>query len=234
MAKILVYGTEIVTDTKNRICVAADVIPPPPDPESYFTFHVGTGTITGYSPTAPKAVAIPATIGGVAVRSIGFRAFYNLGVTSLILPTGLELIDSQAFAENPLLTQINVPHTVTQIKNSAFYVTPPNYPTLVTSIVNLPADVTIYGGAFAGRHMETLVIPNNANLIVTQQAAFQLQLSAKPHVIAMGSNVLLHDGTKYVSIETYNYQGFYAAYQVGGAGTYTFLLEAGYPWVKIS
>lgn len=76
-------------------------------------------TITSYSSSCPKSVHIPSKIEGYPVVAIGSNAFYNKGLTYVILPEGLVTIDSFAFAYNKLKS-INIPSTVKTIGTSAF------------------------------------------------------------------------------------------------------------------
>ena len=76
-------------------------------------------TITSYSSSCPKSVHIPSKIEGLPVVAIGSNAFYNKGLTYVILPEGLVTIDSFAFAYNKLKS-IEIPSTVKTIGTSAF------------------------------------------------------------------------------------------------------------------
>lgn len=99
-----------------------------PTPEAFFTSTIladGTCSITNYTGLS-KDVIIPATINGVKVTTIGGTAFYNKGLTSLIIPLGITRIengtseDVGAFSRN-YLTLVTIPDSVTYIGNDAFY-----------------------------------------------------------------------------------------------------------------
>jgi len=78
----------------------------------------GKGTITKYEGWDTKIV-IPAQIGGMPVTGIGDKAFTNMGITSVTLPTGIKLIGSEAFAFNKLTT-LTIPAGVEKIGYNAF------------------------------------------------------------------------------------------------------------------
>jgi hypothetical protein len=89
-------------------------------PETDFTFNSNTGSITGYSGPGGELV-IPATIGGVAVTSIGDSAFYNLpSITSVTIPSSVTSIGGGAFMECAGLTSATIPDSVTSIGGSGF------------------------------------------------------------------------------------------------------------------
>ena len=70
--------------------------------EEYFTFDRTTGTITGYDIAGGLDVFIPSTIGGVAVEHIGFDAFLEKYLTSVIIPDSVTSIGDCAFRNNQL------------------------------------------------------------------------------------------------------------------------------------
>ena len=88
-------------------------------PEMYFTFDSTTGTITGYDIAGGLDVVIPSTIGGVAVEHIGFDAFLEKYLTSIIIPDSVTNIGDCAFRSN-LLTSVTIPNSVTSIGYNAF------------------------------------------------------------------------------------------------------------------
>ena len=70
----------------------------------------------------PMNVVIPRKISGVKVKSIGKNAFnYSkpIGITSVLLPEGLEYIGARAFYQNNLKT-VTIPSTVTEIGYGTF------------------------------------------------------------------------------------------------------------------
>ena len=52
--------------------------------------------------------------------TIGHRAFFSCGISTLILPRGLTTIEEQAFAGNLKLTEVAIPETVTSVQSAAF------------------------------------------------------------------------------------------------------------------
>lgn len=89
--------------------------------------------ITGYTGSDPF-VCVPASIGGVAVKSVSLRD--NALVETVILPDGLTRITSNAFENCTALTEVVIPDSVTEIGERMFY--------FCTSLerVNLPAGIT--------------------------------------------------------------------------------------------
>ncbi|MGN0183737.1 MAG: leucine-rich repeat domain-containing protein [Aristaeellaceae bacterium] len=89
--------------------------------EDWFTFDPATGAITGYK-EYHAWVEIPATIGGVAVKSIGAEAFVSdYSVYGVVFPEGLEIIEDGAFQSASNLAYVQFPSTLKTIANGAFY-----------------------------------------------------------------------------------------------------------------
>ena len=86
--------------------------------ESDFVFDESSATIKKYNGTATDVV-IPEKINGKAVTNIGKGAFARKGLTSVVIPEGVETIDQGAFSANSLTT-IKLPSTVKQIERLAF------------------------------------------------------------------------------------------------------------------
>jgi len=77
-------------------------------------------TITGYTGTG-GAVAIPSSIGGLPVTSIGTSAFrYNTSLTSVTIPNSVTSIGYAAFSNCTGLTSVTIPNGVTDIGDGAF------------------------------------------------------------------------------------------------------------------
>lgn len=64
--------------------------------------------IKDYINTSIKDVTIPSTINGKSVLSIGYSAFRNNGLTSVIIPNTVVIINWLSFFENPLLTTVTI------------------------------------------------------------------------------------------------------------------------------
>lgn len=63
-----------------------------------------------------KSITLPSTL-----KHIGFEAFRNCdALTELIIPEGVETIDTYAFADCTKLSRVSLPSTVKQISTSAF------------------------------------------------------------------------------------------------------------------
>ena len=86
--------------------------------ESDFDFDASSGTIKKYKGKATDVV-IPEKINGKTVTTIGKGAFARKGLTSVVIPEGVEIIDQGAFSANSLTT-IKLPSTVKQIERLAF------------------------------------------------------------------------------------------------------------------
>ena len=72
--------------------------------EKYFTFDQSTGTITGYNAEGGTELVIPCNIAGTEVKAIGSSAFYNKGLTSVIMPDTIKTIGNSAFRSNNIST----------------------------------------------------------------------------------------------------------------------------------
>ena len=92
--------------------------------DSYcYGFDKSTGTITNYycypgniyGYESISDVEIPSNIDGVRVVTIGFQAFYNKKLTSVIIPETVSKLEQFAFAYNSTLTHIEIPQSVTSL-----------------------------------------------------------------------------------------------------------------------
>lgn len=90
-------------------------------PDNCFAFS--SGTITSYylyegnnsvNPACPKEVEIPASIGGSNVTAIGDEAFRFKGLTSVVLPEGVQTIGRLAFFNNSI-SSLTLPNSLTFI-----------------------------------------------------------------------------------------------------------------------
>ena len=143
-------------------------------------------TLTGYLP-GPTAVTIPTAIPIGAqiyeVSAIAQFAFYNLGLTSVILPGQLDSIGDDAFANNAL-TAITLPSTLTTVGTEAFLnnqIVTVAIPDSVTTLgaeaflQNALTSVSIGSGlttlafdVFASNHLSAVDIPPGVTTIGSQ------------------------------------------------------------------
>ena len=92
--------------------------------DSYcYGFDKSTGTITNYYCYPGNVydyeiisdVEIPSNIDGVRVVKIGYQAFYNKNITSVIIPETVTSLEQFSFAYNSTLTHIEILKSVTSI-----------------------------------------------------------------------------------------------------------------------
>ena len=149
-----------------------------------FDFDTTKGEITNYKKWAnalcSDSIAIPATIRGVAVKSIGNHAFANKGLTSVTIPNSVTSIGKSAFVDNQL-TSVTLSNSLTSIELYAFrnnQLTSITLPNSVTSIgnhafsdnqltsVTLPNSVTSIGeSVFQNNKLTSVTIPNSVTSI---------------------------------------------------------------------
>ena len=92
--------------------------------EWIYTVSGGNAQIVGASP-ATGAIAIPSTLGGCPVASIGESAFlFCSGLTSVTIPSSVTSIGESAFEYCSRLTSVTIPASVTSIGGEAFGGTP--------------------------------------------------------------------------------------------------------------
>jgi hypothetical protein len=169
------------------------------------TFSTLTGTILGYDESQGVNVVIPATINGVAVKSIGDRAFQSKGIESVVFPEGLERIGQYAFSNNQL-KEVNLPNSVTFLGGYAFQrnsITTIQFSNQLTSITTeafaqnalkilvIPEWITEIGwGAFSSNQLESVSFPSTLRSIGSRAFRFnQLKTITIPAgVISISSN----------------------------------------------
>ena len=118
------------------------------------TTNDGKISVTGYTGDA-GAVAVPSTLNGLPVTSIGFRAFsFCTGLTSVKLPNGITSIDDAAFVACGSLTSVTIPDGIISIGNAAFELCDQ------LTDVTIPKSVTNIGYlAFAGcAHLSSITV----------------------------------------------------------------------------
>ncbi|WP_447522922.1 leucine-rich repeat protein [Salinibacterium sp. NYA9b] len=122
-------------------------------------------TVTAYNPTAASGgtdADIPSsvTISGdtYPVVAIGYAAFRDEGITSIVIPSSVKVIGNSAFQANFLDSAV-IPNSVTSIGDSAF-----NYNRLTTVTIGNSVE-TIGDDAFEDNDLETVVIPDSVTTI---------------------------------------------------------------------
>ena len=123
-------------------------------------YHDGTCTITDYTGSAAN-LAIPYTLGGYRVTSIGQQAFYECtSLTSISIPDSVISIGDLAFYYCTSLTDISLPGSVTSIGEHTFM-----WCTSLSSI-SIPDSVTSIGRyAFYNCPLTSISIPNSVTFI---------------------------------------------------------------------
>lgn len=100
----------------------------PATPAACFAFNPGSNAITNYynnegnnpdNPACPRGVVIPSQIGGVDVTRIGYPAFNNKQLVSVVLPKTITRIDSRAFDQNNLKS-ISLHEGIVELGDYAF------------------------------------------------------------------------------------------------------------------
>ena len=125
----------------------------------HFRFDELRREITDYD-GAEKVVVIPTHIDGMEVVSIGPEAFWNKGITSVILPPTLSVIGFYAFAFNRL-QKIYIPDNVALIEDGAF---------MYNEIESLRIGKNIFAiphAAFRNNRISDLVLPENTQEILS-------------------------------------------------------------------
>ena len=86
---------------------------------SYEFLDNKTVKLTYYNKTCGTDVRIPGIIDGYTVTEIYAYTFYNMGLTSVVIPGSVKTIGSRAFASNKL-TNVVLPEGLTKIDSEAF------------------------------------------------------------------------------------------------------------------
>lgn len=93
------------------------------DTSGFYTFRVtdGTASIVKCDTSASGAITVPSELGGYPVTKIEPTAFKDCtGITSLVLPEGIEEIGLYAFQECNSLTEMTIPDSVTTMGLNPF------------------------------------------------------------------------------------------------------------------
>ena len=125
-------------------------------PEYYSALGVTFDATNAYY--SPKDIIIPSEIEGKPVTTIGYLAFWDRNLTSVVIPDTVETIGESAFSQNPL-TSIVIPEGVETIEYTAFWKNQ-----LVSVII--PNSVETVGSyVFEGNNLESVVLPNQLTVI---------------------------------------------------------------------
>lgn len=109
-----------------------------------YTYSISSGkaVITDVDTAVTGTLAIPPTLEGCPVTTIGYRAFEGCtGLTGVTIPASVTFIDGRAFYGCTGLTSITIPDAVTSLGNFAFQ----DYTALAS--ITIPVNLANVGGA---------------------------------------------------------------------------------------
>lgn len=166
----------------------------------------GSYTITDYDAiNGPSDLIIPSEIDGHPVTTIAAKAFYNKGLTSLVLPDSLVTIEGPVYGgadtykgtfANNHLKQLRIPDSVTSIGTCAFRQNE-------IEAVYLGSGLQVIGAeSFAYNYLKELAIPNSVITIHGYSfAGNQINtLSLGDHVKTIGSFSFVYNKLTSVTI----------------------------------
>ena len=141
LALLLAFGTFTLPSIETDLTLSDFTITASAEAYEGFKYSIlddGTVEITGYTGSDSK-LAIPGTIDGKKVTSIGNYVFNYYGIlTSITIPNSVTSIGDYAFSDCTSLTSITIPNSVTSIGDYAFWfcesLTNITIPNSVTSI----------------------------------------------------------------------------------------------------
>ncbi len=169
------------------------------DNEGWFMFDEATGAITGYS-QYHAFVEIPASIRGMAVKSVAAKAMYgDSSIYGLVLPEGIERVESEAFESCDNLAYIKLPSTLKVIGDEAFY---------YTSLARIDWSEgleEIGARAFRQYTGKTLTLPSTLKTI--GEAAFEYSWISELHLSgaleSIGSRAFAQSSIEYMAFDFY-------------------------------
>jgi uncharacterized repeat protein (TIGR02543 family) len=168
---------EILKDDVMLYAFWKEVLVPKIEDYTFVLKEDGTYEISRYI-GLDQEIIIPSSYLGLAVTSIGERAFESKSVVNVTIPDGITSIGYKAFNTNSLI-QIVIPNSVNVISNYAFYYHIENTTrvTIFTSFESLPAGWETEGNVFTTQVvwgfvemrqngvLEYVVLSNNTVLI---------------------------------------------------------------------
>ncbi|MBO4338002.1 MAG: leucine-rich repeat protein, partial [Lachnospiraceae bacterium] len=132
---------------------------------SKFTFNSETGTITGVTDTSMTAISIPDTIDGVAVKTIGDKAFANCNkAVTIIMPDTVTELGSGAFSNCTSLQYVHLSEGITEIKGAVFKDDDFDYSEDTGDDIYVNPEGESIPGTFSGcSALRTVIIPENVS-----------------------------------------------------------------------
>ena len=179
-----------------------------------FTFTTNNGAITITAWTGPAngthAVAIPATINGFPVTSIGNLAFFCTFMTNVTMPNSITNIGDLAFRQGQLQS-VTIPDSVLSIGASAFQSCPNlTNATLGTNVISI--GISAFANCYV---LPSITIPSSVSSIGTNAFYYSTRLT-EITVDPQNTNYSSVDGVLFNKSQTTLLQ-----FPAGKAGSYT-------------
>lgn len=153
-------------------------------PEHYF--KMSGGVVVDYDPAGGKDVVIPSEINGIKVTGIGYKAFYNKKLTSVVIPPTVTSIGDSAFLYDDL-TSVSIPSSVKTISGNAFCYNK------LTSVV-IPDSVTSIGeSAFSANPITALTLGKGLQ-----------RIEARAFSVTSLSQVTIPDSVTYIGSDAFS------------------------------
>ena len=189
--------------------------------EDWFDFDAATGTITGYM-EYHAFLEIPESIGGVAVKAIGEKAFESdYSIYGITFPEGLERIEAGAFSRDSSLSYVKFPSSLKSIGDEAFF------NTLIRQIVWSEGLETIGAKAFQYDQSGDLTLPSTVKRIGDSafESAGCSELYLSGAVEHIGSRAFAETPLSYMAFD------FYAPIDIASdAFVDTYMTDIDLPW----
>lgn len=130
-----------IQDDGGQIETTQYIITTGEDADKCYSYEVNqetnTAIINYYDISCGTDLMIPSRIDGYEVTEIFQYAFYNMGVTSVIIPSTVKTIGHRAFASNKTLKSVTLPEGLVTISSEVFQndgLPKVNFPSTLTSI----------------------------------------------------------------------------------------------------